>query len=498
MGRSCSINGCRSNYDNAIKISSFGVPKDKILRDKWIKFINRPDLNIHDRTTVCIKHFESRFVIKEDLFPILDGDPILVPRKTPKLSTDAYPTIYPKQPYICKRKTKFKKQSKIPQKCVPEQSACDEQTYEVETKKSSSKKKQRVNVRRKRLNSKKKQVGKKCVVTDEAREDISLVHVPEIIPQQQTQSFAEDGNTGKTFEMDTENETEEILVEQEHSPSLCRLCASPSDNAISIFENKESNYTLLEKIHTYLPIMITAEDLLPTTICEKCIDRIEICHNLVQDCLDADAILKTMFGVQNTDQVEYCDEQFDTNITSCNSLEESSSCENYNYMNHTDIKFEVESIDVYTKEQTLNHIADENNYDNFQNSELVTLDSTMMKESAVHTQIENKQLNTMSKSRKRRRNQKSVLLKRKAVKNMTDKGKFKKILESTLRPKKTLKGSKNQTLKEKHKRRKRSSIDNYSITCHKEISKLKNMEEDLKHAQEKVAMDHTYTFRLVQ
>ena len=47
---------------------------------------------------------------------------------------------------------------------------------------------------------------------------------------------------------------------------------------------------------------ITAEDLLPTTVCGECVNKLEICHNLIQGCLDADAMLKTMFGL-NSNQV---------------------------------------------------------------------------------------------------------------------------------------------------------------------------------------------------
>lgn len=53
---------------------------------------------MNDKTVVCIKHFEPKFVVREDIFPVENSEPIRVPRKIPKVTNDAYPTIFPNQP----------------------------------------------------------------------------------------------------------------------------------------------------------------------------------------------------------------------------------------------------------------------------------------------------------------------------------------------------------------------------------------------------------------
>lgn len=98
MGRSCCVPGCKSNYGYESGISTFKFPKDKSLKEKWIKSIHRDKFEVNDKTVVCIKHSEPKFVVKEDIFNVLNGDPICIPRKIPKLKDDAYPTIFPNQP----------------------------------------------------------------------------------------------------------------------------------------------------------------------------------------------------------------------------------------------------------------------------------------------------------------------------------------------------------------------------------------------------------------
>ncbi|GBM96249.1 hypothetical protein AVEN_126711-1, partial [Araneus ventricosus] len=47
---------------------------------------------------VCIKHFSSQFIVKEDRIVRDDGSELVVPRKIWKLTNDAYPSIFPNQP----------------------------------------------------------------------------------------------------------------------------------------------------------------------------------------------------------------------------------------------------------------------------------------------------------------------------------------------------------------------------------------------------------------
>lgn len=127
MGRSCCVPGCKSNYGNSSHISVFKFPKDETLRLEWIKKIHRADFVVNDKTVVCINHFEPRFIVKEDVFPVLNGEPIRVPRKIPKLTDDAYPTIFPNQPaYLT---VKLNKQRKTPEERVKQVLQRDEENF---------------------------------------------------------------------------------------------------------------------------------------------------------------------------------------------------------------------------------------------------------------------------------------------------------------------------------------------------------------------------------
>jgi len=51
---------------------------------------------------------------------------------------------------------------------------------------------------------------------------------------------------------------------------------------------------------------VTEDDLLPTNVCTSCVSKLEICHELVINCLDADARLRTILGfdVMPTEEVQ--------------------------------------------------------------------------------------------------------------------------------------------------------------------------------------------------
>lgn len=63
-----------------------------------MKLIHRDNFEANDKAVVCIKHFEPKFLVREDVFPVEMVFPIRVPRNIPKLTNDAYPTIFPNQP----------------------------------------------------------------------------------------------------------------------------------------------------------------------------------------------------------------------------------------------------------------------------------------------------------------------------------------------------------------------------------------------------------------
>nr|CAD7400133.1 unnamed protein product [Timema cristinae] len=67
---------------------------------------------------------------------------------------------------------------------------------------------------------------------------------------------------------------------------LCRVCARLSQRLTPIFGQKGIEIDLATKIHTHLPIMVTEDDLMPVCLCEPCIHKLQVCHNLVNTCLE--------------------------------------------------------------------------------------------------------------------------------------------------------------------------------------------------------------------
>lgn len=50
-------------------------------------------------------------------------------------------------------------------------------------------------------------------------------------------------------------------------------------------------------------IQVTPEDMLPVTMCTSCICKLEMCHQFVHGCLDADMKLRTILGLEMEDLV---------------------------------------------------------------------------------------------------------------------------------------------------------------------------------------------------
>lgn len=65
MPCSCSVPGCRSNYENkGPNITVFSFPKDSKLKQKWLQAINRPNFVPGKCASVCILHFDERFILR--------------------------------------------------------------------------------------------------------------------------------------------------------------------------------------------------------------------------------------------------------------------------------------------------------------------------------------------------------------------------------------------------------------------------------------------------
>ena len=73
MVNKCSVFGCSTNYEGKEVGTVFGLKsiKDPEQRDKWIRFCNRKDMNAEGSIFICSKHFEEKFIRRNDKQPRL-------------------------------------------------------------------------------------------------------------------------------------------------------------------------------------------------------------------------------------------------------------------------------------------------------------------------------------------------------------------------------------------------------------------------------------------
>ena len=115
MPLNCCVPGCRGNYRGTKehpeeKVSVFRFPNDSELRAKWIRMIPRENLQVTENTVVCEKHFFLDFIVRVDCITRDDGSVLSVPRKIPKLTVDAYPSVFPNTPsYLSEEPAKKRK-----------------------------------------------------------------------------------------------------------------------------------------------------------------------------------------------------------------------------------------------------------------------------------------------------------------------------------------------------------------------------------------------------
>jgi THAP domain/Transposase protein len=132
MPAKCCVPGCRGNYDPTEKVSVFRFPSEKLNRDlraKWIRQIPRDekDYNVTSNTVVCEKHFVEEFIVRYDEVTRLDGSILRMKRDCPKLTKDAYPTLFPKAPAYLSSKPPTKRRA--PEERRLELSARDEDDF---------------------------------------------------------------------------------------------------------------------------------------------------------------------------------------------------------------------------------------------------------------------------------------------------------------------------------------------------------------------------------
>ena len=133
MPRKCCVIGCRSNYAGTGEhvtvyriLSECKGDNEKL--EKWRNKIPRDNLVVNEDTVVCIKHFASQFVVTHDSAVRPDGSVLTVRRSTPKLTNDAYPTLFENCPSYLSSEPPRKRRN--PQDRRDEQSRRDEALFE--------------------------------------------------------------------------------------------------------------------------------------------------------------------------------------------------------------------------------------------------------------------------------------------------------------------------------------------------------------------------------
>ena len=94
MPNKCCVTNCRSNYKNAPKKTVFKFPDDEDRRKLWIRKIPRQGFIPTKYSRVCIDHFAEEHILRTSSAKRDDGTILTLERAVPKLTTEAYPSIF--------------------------------------------------------------------------------------------------------------------------------------------------------------------------------------------------------------------------------------------------------------------------------------------------------------------------------------------------------------------------------------------------------------------
>ena len=100
MVNKCSVFGCKTNYDGHDAGTVFGLKavKDPERKAKWFAFCNRKDLRPDGSIFVCEKHFEEKFMRRNDKQPRLNKNLNPVPTIQPLGVYEDKPSCLPSIP----------------------------------------------------------------------------------------------------------------------------------------------------------------------------------------------------------------------------------------------------------------------------------------------------------------------------------------------------------------------------------------------------------------
>ena len=94
----CCVPNCRGNYNKDTQVFVFSFPKCEEMKQLWLKKIPRADYELTKNSVVCAVHFKEEFIVRYDEAKRDDGSILRVKRSWPKVSEDAYPSIFPDCP----------------------------------------------------------------------------------------------------------------------------------------------------------------------------------------------------------------------------------------------------------------------------------------------------------------------------------------------------------------------------------------------------------------
>jgi len=98
-GTKCCVPGCTSNYNpKDTYVTVFKFPTEEHRKKEWLQKIPRKDFIPSKSSVVCINHFADHFILRTIEATAKDGSTISCVRKTPKLSPQSYPSIFPNLP----------------------------------------------------------------------------------------------------------------------------------------------------------------------------------------------------------------------------------------------------------------------------------------------------------------------------------------------------------------------------------------------------------------
>ena len=79
MGNKCRVKGCFTNYQNHDNGAVFKLPEEPAVKQMWIEFLNRNDIEELKSVFICEKHFEEIYLNRNQTRTRLNKSMLPVP-----------------------------------------------------------------------------------------------------------------------------------------------------------------------------------------------------------------------------------------------------------------------------------------------------------------------------------------------------------------------------------------------------------------------------------